>query len=183
LNTLVQRFLFLALLGCASLLLPACGSNNGAVKSQKNSETVLNPENSSSNGTADIGIPGEHSTSVNTYVEKVGRSKKKSGATASVSSSTPLATTQTTPNQTPAMDPVTPVKKTGKSSKLLWLLLVPILAGIGWYFWSKNQPHDHPSQPMPPVGGLSPVSGFTAVKDQIEDESAPETSFWFKKLF
>ena len=75
-------------------------------------------------------------------------------------------------------------KKAGGSHFLLIIFLVLVVAGIGWYFWTKNQPmDDHPDHPMPPVGGLSPVSGFTAVKDKIEEADSSETSFWSKKLF
>jgi hypothetical protein len=73
-------------------------------------------------------------------------------------------------------------KKSGGSRWLLWLLGAVALAGAGWYLWSKKHPPDS-SEPMPPVGGLSPVSGFTAVKDNIEEESPSEPSFWSKKLF
>ncbi len=62
------------------------------------------------------------------------------------------------------MDTTAPVQKSGGSHWFLWLLVILVLGGIGWYFWSKNQSDNHtPIQPMPPTGGLSPVSGFTAV--------------------
>ena len=57
-NTLTRNAMFLILLGCSVLLLPACGSK-GHVNSQKPPETVLNPEgNPVSNGKEDIGMPG-----------------------------------------------------------------------------------------------------------------------------
>jgi drug/metabolite transporter (DMT)-like permease len=68
-------------------------------------------------------------------------------------------------------------------SWLWWILLLVVLGGIGWYFWSKSQNEGPPAPPKPPTGGLSPVSGFTAVKDRIEDESPSETSIWFRKIF
>jgi hypothetical protein len=183
LNTLIQRIFFLVFLGSALLSLPACGSKS-TVNSQKPNETVLNPE-ATPVSSGDFG-----NTPVNTYVEKVGHKKSSKsssqtiGMASTISSSTAAATTQNTPNNTPVMETAAPpVKKGGHSSWLWWILLVLILAGIGWYFWSKNQPDEHPAQPMPPVGGLSPVSGFTAVKDQIEDESSPEPSFWTRKIF
>lgn len=184
-KTSAQRFLPLILLGIAALFLPACGGS-GNVKSQKAPETVLNGDTtttSSSSGTADIGMPGEN-TPVNTYEAKIG-ARKRSNSTASTSStlsSTPAATTQSTPDQTPAMEAAAPPKKSGGSHWLLWLLLAIVVAGGAWYFWSQKQAEDS-SQPMPPVGGLSPVSGFTGVKDHIEDETQAETSFWSKKLF
>jgi hypothetical protein len=36
---------------------------------------------------------------------------------------------------------------------------------------------------MPPVGGLSPVSGFTAVKDRIKEDPSEGVPSWSKKLF
>jgi hypothetical protein len=189
LNTLTQRLILLAFIGSALLFLPACGSKNN-VKSQKAPETVLNPEVTPvSSGTADIGMPGEkdHGTPINTYVEKIKRTKGAKGTkitlTPSTESSTPVTTTaQTQPNQTPAMETAAPVAKSGGAHWIWWVILIVVLGGIGWYFWSKSQSGEH-SQPMPPTGGLSPVSGFTAVKDRIEDDSEVETSFWTKKLF
>ena len=192
LTTFTHRFVFLALLAASILLLPACGGS-GNVKSQKASETVLNPESTpapTSSGTADIGMPGEqdHGTPINTYVEKIKRSKGAKGTKITLTPSTAAAATtpetapQTTPAQTPAMETtVTPVK-TGGSHWILWTILVVAAAGIGWFFWSKNQSGDS-GQPNPPVGGLSPVSGFTGVKNDIEDDSNSEPSFWSKKLF
>jgi len=183
LNTLNQRSLFLILLGGALLFLPACGSKT-AVKSERASETVLNPETAPvANGMADIGETG-HNTPINTYVEKIGHKKKPlSSLTTTSTTANTVAPPPETPAQTPAMETAAPVAKSGGSHLLLWLLLIIVLGGVGWYFWSKNHPEDHVDQPMPPVGGLSPVSGFTALKDQIEEESPSETSFWSKKIF
>jgi hypothetical protein len=185
LNTLNQRSLFLILLGGTLLFLPACGSKT-AVKSERASETVLNPETTPvGSGMADIGDTGRN-TPINTYVEKIGHKKKTIGSLPSTSTTTntiaPIAETPA-PANTPAMETAAPVAKSGGSHLLLWLLLIIVLGGVGWYFWSKNHPEDHVDQPMPPVGGLSPVSGFTALKDQIEEESPSETSFWSKKIF
>jgi hypothetical protein len=190
LNTLAQRLVLLAFIGSAMLLLPACGSQN--VKSQKASETVLNAEPTpmaSSSGTADIGMPDEkgNGTPINTYTERIKRTKTSKGTKITLTPSTAISTTAevatpTTPKETPAMETTAPVIRSGGSHWIWWTLLVVVLGGIGWYFWSKNQSDDH-SQPMPPVGGLSPVSGFTAVKDRIEDDSETKTSFWSKKLF
>jgi hypothetical protein len=183
LNTLTQRTLFLVLLGSALLFLPACGSKS-TVNTQKAPETVLNPESSS---IQNAGMP-EGNGPAKSYVEKVSHRGSKSASNGMpVSStsnvSTPAATAQITPNNTPSMETSAPVKKSGHAS-WLWVPLVLALGGlIGWYFWSKNRTDDHPSQPMPPVGGLSPVSGFTAVRDKIEDDSETETSIWSKKLF
>jgi hypothetical protein len=188
LNTLTRNAMFLILLGCSVLLLPACGSK-GHVNSQKPPETVLNPEgNPVSNGKEDIGMPGGK-TPIRTYVEKIHRSKGPKSTTITTTpvtentSAPPPVVTQA-PAQTPAMETPVPVKKSGGVHWFLWLLVLLVLGGIGWYFWSKSQSdHQSPSQPMPPVGGLSPVSGFTAVKDRIEDEVDSKPSFWSKKLF
>jgi hypothetical protein len=64
---------------------------------------------------------------------------------------------------------------------LWWILLILVVGGVGYYFWDKSRSDS--SMPMPPTGGLSPVSGFTAVKDRIEDEAEAHTSIWTRKLF
>ena len=189
-NTLTRSWLFLILMGIAVTFLPACGSKTN-VKSEKAPETVLNDETPVmtpvSNGNAEIGLPGEN-TSIHTYVEKIHRTKSpKSGTTITT---TPLASTTTamtpvpTPaaNQTPVMETTAPVKKSGGSHWLIWILVILVLALIGWYFWNKSR-EGHPGQPMPPTGGLSPVSGFTALKDKIEDETESKPSIWSKKIF
>ena len=172
----------------AATLLPACG-NKSNVQSEKAPETVLNKENPEltpvSNGNQEIGLPGE-STGIHTYVEKIHRTKgSKSGTTITT---TPITSTATTPvptpatNQTPVVETAAPVKKSGGSHWFIWLLVVVLLGLVGWYFWSKSR-EGHPGQPMPPTGGLSPVSGFTALKDKIEEESESKPSFWSKKIF
>lgn len=178
-NTSFQRTLFLVLLGSALLFLPACGSKS--VNTQKPPETVLNPE----------AVPNTESATgpEKTYVEKVHKKGTKAAAkglqaASTTNVSTPVPTTQNTPMSTPSMEVSSAVKKGGHAAWLWWVLLVLVLAGIGWYFWSKSQKDEHPpTQPMPPTGGLSPVSGFTAVKDKIEDDSPHEPSIWTKKLF
>ncbi len=184
--------MFLILLGLAVLSLPACGSKTN-VKSEKAPETVLNSEETPvavSSGTSDIGIPGE-SNPVNTYVEKIHRHKGPKSTTtitttpvsAETAVSTPVSTPMT-PVQTPEMETPAPVKKSGGSHWFLWLLVILVLGGIGWYFWQKSQSEGgHSGPPLPPTGGLSPVSGFTAVKHQIEDEAESKPSIWSKKLF
>lgn len=184
-NTITRNLLFLILLGSAVIFLPACGSK-GSVKSQNPPETVLNPETTPvSSGSADIGMQGE-SVPVKTYVEKIHRSKGPKSTTITTTPvnaagvTTPVATM---PAQTPEMEIPITVKKSGGSHWFLWLLLVIVLAVIGWYFWSKKQEGNSPNQPKPPSGGLSPVSGYTAVKDRIEGEEDYKPSIWFKKLF
>lgn len=177
-------------MGMAVTLLPACG-NKSNVQSEKAPETVLNEETPVmtpvSNGNQEIGLPGE-STGIHTYVEKIHRTKNpKTGTTITT---TPLAstTTATTPvptpmvHQTPVMETTAPVKKSGGFHWFIWLLVLILVGFLGWYFWNKSR-EGHPGQPMPPTGGLSPVSGFTALKDKIEDESESKPSIWFKKIF
>lgn len=178
-NTYTRSWLFLLLLGSAVLLLPACASKTN-VNSEKAPETVLNAEQTP--------MPGEN-TPVHTYVEKIHRTKGPKSTT--TITTTPInaegvttpAIPPVTPNQTPSVETPVPVKKSGGSHWLLWVLVVLVLAGIGWYFWTKNQENHPPTQPMPPTGGLSPVSGFTAVKDRIEDDVEPKPSIWSKKIF
>lgn len=175
LNTPIQRTLFLVLLAGA-LFLPACGSKSG--NTQKPPETVLNPETTP--------IPEENAVKPEkAYVVKFHKAKQVKGvqAASTTNVSTPTATTQNTPMSTPAMEASAPPKKTGHAAWLWWVLVVLVLAGGGWYFWSKNRSDEHPSQPLPPTGGLSPVSGFTAVQDKIEDGTPEEPSIWTRKLF
>lgn len=184
-NALIRIHIFLLFLAGAIIFLPACGSK-GSVK-QKPNETVLNPEQ-----TPLALTPGAGSTNPGTYVEKIHRSKGPKSKT--TISTTPVATTEsaaasvntpeTAPKQTPAVETTLPVKKNGGFHWLLWLLVLIVIGGIVWYFLSKNREHnDQTGQPTPPMGGLSPVSGFTAVKDHIEDEAETKPSIWFKKIF
>jgi hypothetical protein len=186
LNTYIRNAMFLILLASAVALLPACASKTN-VNSEKPPETVLNPEEtpvpSVSHEKQDIGNP------TSSYTENLHRTKGANSTTtvsttpvsANSLASTPVAAT--TPLQTP-MDTTAPVQRSGGSHWFLWLLVILVLGGIGWYFWSKSQSDSQtPIQPLPPTGGLSPVSGFTAVKEQIEDEVDSKPSFWSQKLF
>lgn len=197
-NTQTRSLLFILLLGSAVVLLPACGSKTD-VKSENPPETVLNPEGTPvSNGEADLSTGN---TSINTYVkgsgversyvEKIHRTKGPKSTTtitttplaSSEGVTTPVPTPVMTTNPTPSMESATPVKRKGGSHWLLWSLVGLVLAGVGWYFWNKSQEGRGPGQPMPPTGGLSPVSGFTAMKDRIEDETVSKPSIWSKKIF
>ena len=125
---------------------------------------------------------------VNSYVEKNSSSNHSAIAKGIAPSTTAPASILPTPAQTmaqiatPAVESPAPVKKSG-SHFLWWLLLFLILVGIGWYFWSKNHADEDEFQPHPPSGGLSPVSGFTGIKHQLEPEASKPESFWTKKLF
>ncbi|HUO57770.1 MAG TPA: hypothetical protein VMV05_06300 [bacterium] len=195
-NTLTHRLTFFALLIAAALVLPACGSK-GEVKSQKAPETVLSPESTPTEvpttTTADTGMPVENEkpeSAPASYVEKIKRTK---GTNKIVSTSTPdsaaitqASTPQNTPMQPPIMDTSTPTSpKKGGSGWVMWVLLVLVGGGGGWYFWSKRQEASlvNPNQPKPPVGGLSPVSGYTGKRTEYEAKDPAKTSIWFKKLF
>jgi hypothetical protein len=188
LNTLTQRLVLLLFLGSAMLLLPACGSKN-EVKTEKAPETVLNPEStpvSSEASKTDIGMPGDHNPE-NSYTERIKRTKGPKGTKITLTPSTDISTSSvatpaSTPNQTPAVETPAPVTRSGGSHWFWWVLLIVVLGGVGYYFYSKSQ-SGGPFQPNPPTGGLSPVSGFTAVQDRIEDESQAEPSIWTRKLF
>ena len=136
---------------------------------------VLNPQTTP--GADGSAIPNDQKSksSVHAYVEKVGASNPAPAS----NNPAPIAVNPVLPS-TPVSEPVQP--KNG-SHWVLWALGLIAIGGIGWVYWSKRQSEDS-AQPMPPVGGLSPVSGFTAVKDNIEEEAtSSEVSFWSKKLF
>ena len=185
-NTLTQRLTFLALLGISLLFLPACGSKD-TVKSQQVAETVLNPEPTAvPTTTSHIAMPTDQTDNGPTsYVEKIKRTKdsKIISTTPSVTEVVTAATPQATPPPAPPMEtPAPPVKAKG-SGWFWWVLILLAIGGGGWYFWSESRSDNHPHQPNPPTGGLSPVSGFTALKNKNEGNSKTKTSFWFKKLF
>ena len=175
-----QNLFFIALLGSATVLLPACGGN--AVKSSDNSTTMMvpdapTPETSVKSSTAPA----------NSYVEKTSSKSKTTTTTTTktVTTSTVPMTSAPTPLPTVATTSeteTTAVPQKSGSHFLWWLLLILILAGIGWYFWSKNHSDEDEFQPHPPSGGLSPVSGFTGTRDlAAEEKKAP--SIWTRKLF
>jgi hypothetical protein len=182
LNTYTRSWLFLLLLGSAVTLLPACGTKTN-VNSEKAHETVLNAEETPVSSGEMSGTP------VHTYVEKIHRTRGPKSTTSIIT--TPItaegvttpATQPLIPNQTPPVESSVPVKRSGGSHWKLWVLVVLVLAGIGWYFWTKSRENHTPTQPTPPTGGLSPVSGFTAIKDRIEDDSESKPSIWSKKIF
>lgn len=186
--TLAQRAIFLAFLGSAVVLLPACGSNQN-VKSEKAAETVLSPETTPvAPANSDMGTVGEKNNApLNAYTENIKRSKNGKDTKITLTPGTPAATPETTPASTPIAAPVMdvtvpPAAKSGGSHWIWWVLLVLVLGGVGWFLKNRSESGDY-SQPNPPVGGLSPVSGFTGVKNNIEDETDSKTSFWSKKLF
>ncbi|HVM33232.1 MAG TPA: hypothetical protein VMU88_08880 [bacterium] len=177
-----SSLLFIALLGAATILLPACGGNQ--VKSN-DATTMMNAEptpEATVASTASSASTGPE----NSYEEKTVKSHKSvstqtqpaaSLVAPAPAASTPMPAAATA--ATPVVENTTPAPK-GGSHFLWWLLLILILAGIGWYFWSKNHNDEDEFQPHPPSGGLSPVSGFTGTKE-LEAKKAP--SIWTRKLF
>jgi hypothetical protein len=135
----------------------------------------------------------ENGTAYHTYVQKsytakIHRTKGPNSTTTVVTTptgeTTPVITPVATQNAPPMETTAAPVKKSGGSHWFLWLLVLVALGGIGWYFWQKNQEDAFThNQPKPPTGGLSPVSGFTAVRSHIEDDEKKTPSIWTRKLF
>jgi cobalamin biosynthesis Mg chelatase CobN len=159
------------------VLLPACGGN--AVKSSDSSATMMVPEAP----TPETSVKSS-AVPANSYVEKTSSKSKTTTAKTVTTSTVPMASAPTplpTIATTPAVETTAVAQKSG-SHFLWWLLLILILAGIGWYFWSKNHSDEDEFQPHPPSGGLSPVSGYTGTRDlAAEEKKAP--SLWTRKLF
>ncbi|HET9870495.1 MAG TPA: hypothetical protein VFR02_08380 [bacterium] len=173
-SSLWQNLLFVALLGSSTVLLPACGGN--AVKSSDESTTMMNPE-----ATPQPAMASEDQgtrSPIRSYVEKAHHPAAASQPAAMASAPTPMPTLAVAAT-TPVVETPAPAQK-GGSHFLWWLLLLLILAGIGWYFWSKNHNDEDEFQPHPPSGGLSPVSGYTGTKE-LEEKKTP--SIWTRKLF
>lgn len=189
-NTFLRNASFLVLLMLSVALLPACGSKAN-VQSEKAPETVLNPESTPSIESTPVSSGEQNGTAVHTYVQrsytaKIHRTKGPNSTTISttpVDATTPVNTPIATQNTPPMESTPVPVKKSSGSHWFLWLLVLVVLGGIGWYFWSKNQEDSFNNSPKPPTGGLSPVSGFTAVRSHIEDQEERKPSIWTRKLF
>jgi hypothetical protein len=173
-----QNLFFIALLGSATVLLPACGGNQVKSNDATTMMSAPTPEPIVSSSTEN-----SSSAPANSYVEKT--SKSHSAASAEKTAPMPSTSAASTPVPMPTVaattvaDTPAPAPK-GGSHFLWWLLLILILAGIGWYFWSKNHSDDDEFQPHPPSGGLSPVSGYTGTKE-LEEKKSP--SIWTRKLF
>jgi hypothetical protein len=180
LYTLKRLTLFWILLGSSTLLLPACGSKE-TVRTQKAPETVLNPE-----AAAPAPVPVEsRSVPVKAYTQKI-HTAPKSPAVHPAAATPPPATTAapTIPEQTPSMETPAPPPHKGGFPWLLAVLAALVLGGTAWYFVSKKRSEEPPSnQPLPPTGGLSPVSGFTGSRGLDGDGTDRKPSFWSKKIF
>lgn len=176
-----QSLLFIALLGAATVLLPACGGS--AIKSSDTSTTMMNPaakpDTSLKSASAISGSVKKSSKAGE--VQKPSTSKMTTASTASMASAPTPMPTLAAMTAAPAVETSAPTPKRG-SHFLWWLLLILILAGVGWYFWSKNHNDDDEFQPHPPSGGLSPVSGYTGLKNLSTAEKKSQ-SIWTRKLF
>jgi hypothetical protein len=188
------------LLGAFVVLLPACGGNE--IKGQKPPETVLNAEATpnAQNGQSinlENGSQPKNNFNFNTatqpvsksvarsYKQKIARIKGPQSVqtvqvmTTSTPQTTPTVVTTSTQPQPPMEGNANQKPKHG-SHWFLWLVVLALLGGGAYWYWSHRKEDDSPYQPQPPVGGLSPVSGFTARKKLPEPR---KTSFWKRNLF
>jgi len=184
LNTTTKNLIFLFLLSCA-LILPACGSNE--VKSDKVPETDLKSSNQTIappmvSATADI-TP----TVINTYTKHTGLTKHHVHShmvkEPIMAATTPLVSHILTPITTPANFTIDN-EASQKKSNSHWPLILAgaaLVAALGFYFWTKKT-SPHKNFPLPPMGGLSPIGGFTATRNKVRPE-AKKRSIWTKKVF
>jgi hypothetical protein len=193
LNTLAKN-LFLLLLLSSAFIFPACGSKE--VKSEKASTTVLKSSTqtvappmivmtatvtAASTQTAVINASSTHSYTKQVFAKHhafphTAKQPMMAAVTPLVSAVPTFATTAVTFAN--ASEP------TQKKSGSHWPLIVAgiaLVAALGFYFWTKKAP-PHNDFPLPPMGGLSPVGGFTAKRNKIQQEPKKE-SIWAKKLF
>jgi hypothetical protein len=188
LNTITKNLVLLLLLS-GPFILPACGSKE--VKSEKVPETVLN------SNTNTIAPPMTLMTEtptptvvasvwVNAYTKHTKLAKHHSHShvikAPIMAAATPLVLPKTTPVNTPisfTTDSETPKKKSSSHWFLILSGLV-LIAALGYYFWTKKTPPQN-NYPLPPMGGLSPVGGFTAMRNKIRSEK--KQSIWTKKIF
>ena len=95
---------------------------------------------------------------------------------------TPMSATAATPVSIP-VSLSADNKMTQKKSSSHWPLIVAgiaLVAALGFYFWTKKAPPRN-DFPLPPMGGLSPVGGFTAMRNKVQPEIKNQ-SIWTKKI-
>jgi len=86
---------------------------------------------------------------------------------------TPVPTPVAVAVQAETPPPVEPSASTGGYSWLWWLLLLLAALVGGWYYWNKKKSENTHGlggssvRPAPPLGGLSPVSGFFAQRRDL----------------
>jgi hypothetical protein len=192
LSTSIKNLFFLLLLSSA-LILPACGSKE--VKSEQNSTTALK---SSTETTPTMFMMTPTATMVSTQTVVTNVYANHSYTKKRVSKHRALPQGEKQPMMaaiTPSVSPVPtsatiavtfahanePVRKKSGSHWPLIIAIIILVAALGFYFWTKKTP-PHNDFPLPPMGGLSPVGGFTAMKNKIRQESKKQ-SVWTKKIF
>jgi hypothetical protein len=199
LNTLTKNLLLLLLLS-GTFIFPAC--RNQEVKSQKTSETVLKSGNEITM-TPTAGIDSslffpqptatttpsptpthsytQHHSFVKHHVRPhVVKQPIMAAITPLVSPiPTPTAVT-TTSSANFTADSEMPRKKSGSHWPLI-LAGIVLVAALGFYFWTKKNP-PHNDFPLPPMGGLSPIGGFTAMRNKVQPKTKKQ-SIWTKKTF
>ena len=185
-NTATKNLIFIFLLSC-TLILPACGGKE--VKSEKAPETDLKSSDQTitppmvSITSTDMATP----TVVNTYTKHTSFIKHHTHRHAVkepiMAAITPAAPHISTPLPTPVNFTIDN-ETTQKKSSSHWPLIVAgiaLAAALGFYFWTKKT-SSHKNFPLPPMGGLSPVGGFTAMRNKVQPETK-KRSIWTKKLF
>lgn len=187
-NTATKNLIFIFLLSC-TLILPACGGKE--VKSEQVPETDLKSSDQTvappmvSMTSTDMATP----TVVNTYTKHTSLIKRHAHhhpvkePIMAMAASTPVFTHIPTPVTTPVnftIDNETAQKKSGSHWPLI-VAGVALAAALGFYFWTKKT-SSHKDFPLPPMGGLSPVGGFTAMRNKVQPETKKQ-SIWTKRLF
>lgn len=185
-NTATKNLIFIVLLSC-TLILPACGGKE--VKSEKVPETDLKSSDQTiappmvSMTSTDIAT----STVVNTYTKHTSLIKHHAHRHAVkepiMAAITPLVSHISIPVTTPANFTIDN-ETTQKKSSSHWPLIVAgvaLVAALGFYFWTKKASR-RKNFPLPPMGGLSPVGGFTALRNKVQPETK-KRSIWTKKVF
>ena len=186
------------------LLLPACGKNE--VKSEKTQATNLKspdkPATPVVTMTATVGLSPTQTASttvvptstINNYTKQKnssnGSSKRSAMTRAALAKKSvpmmaaPLLTPSPTLVSPTPIATFTPVSAQGpKKPGSHWPLIIAgiaLVAAVGFYFWTKKAP-PHNDFPLPPMGGLSPVSGFTAMRKKMQAETKKQ-SIWNKKI-
>jgi hypothetical protein len=186
------------LLLSGSFIFPACG--NKEVKSEKAPETVLKsnaetlapPMALISETATVVATPTivNASTWVNAYTKHTKLIKHhthshtvKEPIMAAAIPLTPLVSPTPTPITTP-INFTTDIEIPKKKSNSHWFLILSglvLIAALGYYFWTKKAPSQNNS-PLPPMGGLSPIGGFTVIQNKIRSKTK-KRSISTKKIF
>ncbi len=211
LNTKTTHLLWVLALSSA-LLLPACGKNEvkseKIPETNLKSSTMPPPPkvvmtatamvSPTQTATTNAAVP-PITTGVNSYTKKKISYKhntvnhavvmaKRSVPMMAAPLATPIPTMASFSSASSASTPMatfTPVTaQAPKKPGSRWPLIVAgiaLVAAVGFYFWTKKSPPNN-DFPLPPMGGLSPVSGFTAMRKKVQSETKKQ-SIWTKKLF